>query len=91
MFGGDDIRRLRKEGLGWSQAQLGSLLHAHSQTISRWEKGASEPDTWQTQMIMSLWEAQRRDSSFGLRADRARGLLGLGEIGGAMGALFGTG
>lgn len=90
MFSGDDIHRLRKEGLRWSQSELGLLLNAHAQTVSRWEHDTAEPNSWQTQLTMCLWEGQKRDPSrFGFSADRARGLLRLGDIGGAMGALFG--
>lgn len=41
---GDNIKQMRLSK-GWSQEELGLKIHITRQTISKWEKGLSVPDT----------------------------------------------
>lgn len=92
LFVGDDLRRLRKQVLRWTQADLGNVLHAHPQTVSRWERDVAVPDAWQLQLIACIEARLRRNQSdLERRAVKARQLLRIGEVGEAMGTLFVSG
>ena len=49
-------------GLGLSQSDFGSLVDAHSVTVSRWECGHVRPNTHQQALIASFQQALDRDA-----------------------------
>lgn len=48
------IRKLRKEYLGCSQSRLAEELDVSTDTISRWERGKTEPSKLQRRFLMGL-------------------------------------
>ena len=50
----ENIRKYRK-GLGLSQEQLAERLGITLGTVSKWERGASEPELWYIMQIAELF------------------------------------
>ena len=53
---GQKLRKLRKDQ-GYTQEQLGELLHVTRQTVSYWETGKSQPDYAMLARIADLLHA----------------------------------
>lgn len=51
-----EIRGVR-DGLGLSQAEVGRLLGCHAMTVSRWERGAARPSTYQESLLGAFGRA----------------------------------
>lgn len=69
-----EILTVRK-ALGLNQSEFGQLLNAHFVTVSRWEKGLLEPNSYQEAMLQEFAEAIRREK-FGKLVKNA--LIGAG-------------
>jgi len=72
--------------MGLTQAQFGLLVHAHANTVWRWEKGDLEPDDWQDDLMDDLADAVRRADAE--RLDKVAMLVGAGLAGAALGVLL---
>lgn len=70
---GADIAHLRKH-LKLTQTQLAGLLGVHMITVSRWERGASEPPPYNQQQLEML-----RGGVAGMDAPRFRQQVSLGQ------------
>lgn len=50
---GEALHNARLE-LGWSQSQMGAIVHVSQATVHRWEKGLAAPDVVQAVEIERL-------------------------------------
>ena len=74
-MGGDHYRRIR-EALGLTQSDFGSLVGAHSVTVSRWENDRVQPDRHQQSLIASFQQAIDRDAPIRPDLDAVMGSCG---------------
>lgn len=51
---GTKIRELRKEHLGFSQSELAEELDVSTDTVSRWERGQTEPNQLQRRFLAAI-------------------------------------
>ena len=65
------IRNIRR-GLGLTQPEFASLLHAHPLSVSKWETGRREPDDHQIALMKAFAKAPKRDEEF---AETLKGLI----------------
>lgn len=65
------IRNIRR-GLGLTQPEFASLLHAHPLSVSKWETGRREPDDHQVELMKTFAKAPKRNDEF---AETVKGLI----------------
>ncbi len=56
------IKSIRR-GLGLTQPEFASLLHAHPLSVSKWETGRREPDAHQVELMRTFAKAPKRDDA----------------------------
>lgn len=63
----DEVSKVRG-ALGLTQSQLAQLLGVHVLTVSKWERGLLQPNAYQSSLLESFAEAQRRRPDVGSSA-----------------------